>query len=140
LEIKAYNFDATPAFDIANFDSYCRSLETKPYRLDADYIIFGYKMKVGIITIKGIWLKKIWEIAGASKRFALNTQVKQNVLYNIRPYNFSTDKKPVFETKEDFLKAVYLTIGEYHSTEKAISWKQKVCESYLAHYGHDLSF
>ncbi|WP_196761227.1 NgoBV family restriction endonuclease [Streptobacillus moniliformis] len=64
LEIKSFNFSKSPTFDIANFDSYCDSIKENPYRLDADYIIFGYDMeKTGIITIKDIWLKKIWEIA-----------------------------------------------------------------------------
>ena len=53
LEVKAFNYNASPAFDIANFEAYCASLETKAYRLDADYIIFGYVMDSnGEITIK----------------------------------------------------------------------------------------
>ncbi|MCX4328809.1 MAG: NgoBV family restriction endonuclease [Lachnospiraceae bacterium] len=43
-EVKAFNYNATPAFDIANFESYCSSVQKKPYRLDADYLIFGYVM------------------------------------------------------------------------------------------------
>lgn len=65
LEIKAFHYSATPAFDIANFESYCSSVKSKPYRLDADYLIFGYEMESnGDISIKKIWLKKIWQIAG----------------------------------------------------------------------------
>jgi len=53
LEVKAFNYNATPAFDIANFESYCSSVKEKPYRLDADYLIFGYVMSDnGDITIK----------------------------------------------------------------------------------------
>jgi len=44
LEIKTFNADASPAFDIANFNSYCKSLLTNPERLDADYLILSYKM------------------------------------------------------------------------------------------------
>ena len=44
LEVKAFNYDRTPAFDIANFESYCSSVKDKPYRLDADYLVFGYVM------------------------------------------------------------------------------------------------
>ena len=64
LELKSFNNDASPAFDIANFESYCQSLRTKPYRLDADYLIIGYTMneETGNIRIKNIWLKKIWQI------------------------------------------------------------------------------
>lgn len=53
LEIKAFNYNATPAFDIANFESYCSSVKEKPFRLDADYLIFGYIMSnEGNITVK----------------------------------------------------------------------------------------
>jgi type II restriction enzyme len=44
LEIKTFNADASPAFDIANFDSYCTSLLNLPERLEADYLILSYKM------------------------------------------------------------------------------------------------
>lgn len=37
LEVKAFNYNATPAFDIANFESYCSSVKEKPYRLDAGW-------------------------------------------------------------------------------------------------------
>lgn len=132
LEIKAFNFSASPAFDIANFESYCASLESKSYRLDADYLIFGYIMKDGVITIKKIWLKKIWEIAGTSNRYALNTQIKRNVIYNIRPVsNFKYDKDPVFHNKEEFLTAVYSTLESYRGYDRAISWKNNVVNNYF---------
>ena len=55
LEVKAFNYNASPAFDIANFEAYCASLESKAYRLDADYIIFGYTMdNVGNVEIKNL--------------------------------------------------------------------------------------
>ena len=44
LELKTFNADAGAAFDIANFDSYCTSLLETPERIDADYLIFSYKM------------------------------------------------------------------------------------------------
>ena len=60
LEVKAFNYNATPAFDIANYESYIASVAEKPYRLAADYIILGYVMdNDGTITIKKIWLKEM---------------------------------------------------------------------------------
>lgn len=131
LEIKAFNFLASPAFDIANFEAYCASLESKSYRLDADYLIFGYTMNNGIITIKKIWLKKIWEIAGKSNRYALNTQIKRGVIYNIRPVsNFKYDREPAFHSKEEFLAAVYSTLESYRGHDRAVSWKNNVVNNY----------
>lgn len=141
LEIKAFNYSASPAFDIANFEAYCDSLRTKAYRLDADYLIFGYTMNEGIIKINKIWLKKIWEISGSSTRYALNTQIKRDVIYNIRPVsNFKYERAPVFTTKEEFLTAVYLTLKKYRGEDAANIWKEEVIQSYYSHTNTLLNF
>jgi hypothetical protein len=142
LEVKAFNYNASPAFDIANFESYCDSVSVKPYRLVADYIIFGYTMeKNGEINIKNVWLKKIWEIAGKSKRFALNTQVKRNVIYNIRPKsNFRNEKASEFRNEQDFLKAIYDTLAVYRGQENADIWKTRLSENYFSYYNKKLTF
>lgn len=142
LEVKAFNYNASPAFDIANFESYCDSVTKKAYRLDADYLIFGYTMnKDGDISIEKVWLKKIWEISGTSTRFALNTQVKRDVIYNIRPTsNFKKGLPPYFGSKEQFLKAIYETLYVYRGSAKAIQWKQDVIANYLIHTGQTLEF
>lgn len=142
LEVKAFNYDRTPAFDIANFESYCSSVKTKPFRLDADYLIFGYTMdSSGNISVKKIWLHKIWEIAGDSDRFPLKTQVKRNMIYNIRPNTaFKTGKKGPFRDKDDFLKAIYDTLIEYKGQSFADDWKCILAKNYLSYYRKPLSF
>lgn len=142
LEIKAFNYSATPAFDIANFESYCSSVKTKPFRLDADYLIFGYEMSdKGDITIKKMWLKKIWEIAGDSKQYPLKTQVKRGMIYNIRPNsNFKFDGKGPFKSKEEFLNATYLTLASYKSKDFAEDWKRTLAVNFAKYYGHCLQF
>ena len=128
LEIKAFNYSKTPAFDIANFDSYCDSVLKKPYILDADYLIFGYNMNInGEITINDIWLKKIWEIAGKSEKYPLKVQEKRGVIYNIRPNtNFKKYEQPPFNSKEDFIKAIYDTIFIYKGKDIAKEWYDKL--------------
>lgn len=60
LEVKAFNRQASPGFDIADFRMYQEEIIEKPYMLDADYLIFGYDMSdEGIVTIKDLWLKKV---------------------------------------------------------------------------------
>ena len=142
LEVKAFNYDASPAFDIANYESYVKSVSEKPYRLGADYLIFGYKMdKDGTIKIKKIWLKKIWEIAGKSTRYALNTQVKKDVIYNIRPNGkFKRDKDGPFKSKEEFLQAIYETQMKYRGKDNADKWKETLKTNYKAYYHIDLVF
>ena len=142
LEVKAFNYNATPAFDIANYESYIASVAVKPYRLKADYLIFGYTMdENGTIEIKKIWLKKIWEIAGTSQRYALNTQIKRDVIYNIRPNSkFKKDLAGPFSSKEQFLKAMYETQKAYRGEENANNWKNQLQKAYLEYYHEALVF
>lgn len=141
MELKSFNNDASPAFDIANFESYCQSLRTKPYRLDADYLIIGYTMdsQTGIIKVKNIWLKKIWEIAGKSNNYALRTQVKRGMIYNIRPlvwYSNSDNSK--FHSSEEFVEAIYLTLKKYKGSDFAYVWLNDVKRSYKEYYGKEI--
>lgn len=142
LEVKAFNYNATPAFDIANFESYCSSVKEKPYRLDADYLIFGYTMNdSGDITVKKVWLHKIWQIAGTSQRFPLKTQVKRNMIYNIRPNtDFKAGNKGPFRSKDDFLLAIYKTLVIYKGKSFADDWKQTLYTNYKKYYGCNLPF
>lgn len=142
LEIKAFNYNATPAFDIANFESYCESVKNKPFRLDADYLIFGYTMETnGDITIKKIWLKKIWEIAGTSQLYPLKTQVKRGMIYNIRPNSeFKYDKSSPFSNKSQFLKAIYDTLCMYKKSSVANEWKATLISNYKKYYNNTLVF
>jgi len=142
LEVKAFNYNATPAFDIANFESYCSSVKEKPYRLDADYLIFGYTMNsTGDISVKKLWLYKIWQIAGTSERFALKTQVKRDMIYNIRPNSdFKKGKSGPFKSKDDFLKAIYETLSSYKGKLFADDWKRTLANNYKHYYGEALPF
>ena len=142
LEVKAFNYNATPAFDIANYESYVESVAEKPYRLFADYLVFGYVMdNDGKITIKDIWKMKIWELAGTSTRYALNTQVKRDVIYNIRPNSrFKRYLQTPFENKEEFLSAMYETQAKYRGKAAADAWKMKLQQNYKNYYRKELKF
>ena len=142
LEVKAFNYERTPAFDIANFESYCDSIKNNVYRLDADYLVFGYSMsESGNITIKKIWLHKIWEIAGTSNEYALRTQVKRGMIYNIRPNNeFKLDKTGPFATSDKFLKAIYKTLVKYKGRKFANEWKETLANNYFAYFKKKLPF
>lgn len=119
LEVKTFNAQRSPAFDVANFEAYCLSLAENPQRLFADYLIFSYeKLDLGI-RIDNIWLKKIWEITGESNDFPLKVQVKyrdrENNIYsidNIRPIVWYSERNNVaqpFESYLDFVEALYGT-------------------------------
>ncbi len=68
MEIKAFNYKASPGFDIADFRMYEQEIAAKPWMLDVTYLIFGYEMSDnGDVTIKHVWTKKVWEISRAMK-------------------------------------------------------------------------
>ena len=108
LKIKAFNYQNNPAFDVANFDSYLNCLKNNKNILKVNYLIFGYEMNQnGSIKIRKIYLKKIWEICGISKKYPLKVQVKRGKIYNIRPSsNFKKNKQSDFKNEQDFLKAI----------------------------------
>ncbi len=136
LEVKC--FKKSPNFDIANFAAYCRSLTEKPYRLDADYLIFEYAVVEQGIRIENIWLKKVWEIAGNSERAAVNIQWKQNSPVNIRPsvwYSQRAKFRP-FETRKDFVEALKTVLHTTQWYDKV--WFDTVADNYREQTGREL--
>lgn len=138
LELKTFNADASPAFDIANFDSYCTSLLTIPERIDADYLILSYKMENSELSIDNIWLKKVWEMSSPSGKDPIKLQVKRNQIYNLRPCTWYSNrlKYNPFTNKKDFLKAISETHKHYPQCDQyKENWLEKVSEKYFEHTG-----
>jgi NgoBV restriction endonuclease len=136
LEIKTFDFNRSANFDMSNFEDYCRSLKTQAYRLDADYLIFAYALKNGQFSIKNLWLKKIWEMAGSSERYPVKCQVKQDVIVNIRPvswYSENAQFKP-FQTRRDFVSALHKTLLAYAKTKNdSENWFQEVENNFFTY-------
>lgn len=144
LEVKAFNRSATPGFDIADFRMYQEELIDKPYMLNVDYLIFGYDMSnTGTVTIKDLWLKKVWEITRCMDGWPVNLQIKQGVVHKIRPGVWYSTKKgniPMFTCREDFLSAIEETVYQNPKThENAATWKNKFLASYEQFYGVKLN-
>ncbi len=138
LEIKTFDWERGAGFDLANFESYCGSLLTNAYRLDSDYLIIAYKMEDTKITIKNVWLKKIWELSGGSGTYPIKVQEKKQVIYNLRPINWYSDRSTfkAFDSKENFLKALNETRYQYSKTHHDNShWLKKVIKNYTEHTG-----
>ncbi|MEY3997163.1 MAG: hypothetical protein RL344_1506 [Pseudomonadota bacterium] len=139
LELKTFNADASPAFDIANFDSYCTSLLRIPERIEADYLIFSYRMINSELSIDNVWLKKVWEMTSSSGEDPIKMQVKRGQIYNIRPctwYSKRLQYQP-FENKMVFLNAISETLKKYsHSTESySENWLENVKKTYFKNTG-----
>ena len=143
LEIKVFDYAASPNFDVANFDTYIRAILDKPYKIDADYLIIGYELNDSNLVIKQIWLKKIWEICRSSKKFPINTQCKQGKIYNIRPATWyaSDPTFPAFQTRKQFIEALNDTVNVYEHLSNEISkdtWLSCVATKYEQTTGRTL--
>jgi type II restriction enzyme len=142
LEVKSFDWNRGPGFDLANFDSYCTSLLTDAYRLDSDYLIIAYQMKGSSISIKDVWLKKIWQLSCPSGTYPIKVQEKKSVIYNLRPSTWYSERstfKP-FANKEDFLAALNETRYQYPQTRHTNGhWLQNVLKNYMEHTGIKLS-
>ena len=144
LEVKAFNRSASPGFDIADFRMYEKEIIDKPYMLDVDYLIFGYNMSDdGIVTIKDLWLKKVWEITRCMDGWPINLQVKKGAVYKIRPctwYSTQQVRYPPFSCLEDFISAIEQTVWQNPQTRaESGTWMNRFLRSYQNYYGVQLN-
>lgn len=146
LEVKAFNRSASPGFDIADFRMYQSEIIEKPFMLDVDYLIFGYEMSdEGVVTIKDIWLKKVWEITRRMEDWPINLQIKEGHVHKIRPgiwYNEDTARTDFsnFSSLEDFISAIAETVYQNAETHNdAPTWLIRFNKSYKASYGKTLN-
>ena len=149
LEVKAFNKEASPAFDIADFKSYVREILEKPYMLHVKYLIFAYKMNLenGIVTISDMWLKNVWDISASMRKSSIWTvkvQYKNGQIHKLRPalwFSEKESKTPVFSCLEHFLSALEETIYSYSETRNLANsgWKDKLLDNYKKFYGVSLN-
>ena len=140
LEVKAFNYDATPGFDIADFKSFQNEIIEQPWMLHTDYLIFGYHMgEDGIVRIKNVWLKKVWEICRPMDEYPLNLQVKNKVINKIRPAKWyatgNRSKFRIFESLEDFVSAIEETVFKDPNTRAyGGTWLKRFKDAYKKKY------
>ena len=143
LEVKAFNRDASPAFDLADFTGYAKAILKEPWELDTKYLIFGYNMSdEGIVTIKDLWIKNVWEISRSSDKWALNVQYKNGQINKIRPATWYANKAkfPLFQSLEHYLSALEQTLVDYPDTRAlSIGWRKKMQDSYNAFSGRKIT-
>lgn len=144
LEVKSFDYDKSANFDVANFMTYRRSLLNNPYRLNSDYLIFGYRMEGHHIEIVDVWLRKVWEITGPSEDWPLKCQVKQGEVVNIRPvkwYNNERTTFKAFNSALEFVNAFDANQRQWGRTERdplTNTWLRNVKRGYREVTGSDL--
>ena len=143
MEIKAFYHKGAPGFDIADFNAFRQEIVRSPYMLHAKYLIFSYDMDDnGYVIIKNLWLKNVWEICRPMERWALNLQIKRDVVHKIRPATWYSQRGrfKTFEKLEDFLAAVEECVYQNPDTRiGAAHWKPEMIRNYLRHYNITLS-
>lgn len=142
LEVKAFNYKASPGFDIADFNAFQREIISQPYMLDVDYLIFGYVMTDdGYVVIKKVWLQKIYEICRSMEKWPLNLQIKRNVVHKIRPAKwYGASKYSTFKTLEHFLSAMEECVFKNPDTRltSASDWKDNMEKSFKDFYSKEI--
>lgn len=144
LEVKAFNFNATPGFDIADFNAYQTEIILHPYMLHTKYLIFGYQMQDdGYVIIKKLWLQNVWEICRRMENWPLNLQIKDKVVHKIRPCTWYSKGKSIkfkpFENLEHFISAIEETVYQNPKTkEKSGEWLKLFLKSYEKFYSEKL--
>lgn len=116
MDIKCWNFNSQPAFDIANFDSFYRTTYSEPEKITAKYLVIGYKPNKHGFTIEYVALKNLWELLGETATKPMNLQVKQGKPYAIRPINFRKPEK-AFNDVEKMLDAIKKTRDKYPNND-----------------------
>jgi hypothetical protein len=106
MEVKCWNYNNAPAFDIANFNGFYRETYSDPAKLYAKYLIFGYAPTKHGFEIKDIFLKNLWDITTNSQKYPIGLQVKQGQPYAIRPFSFHKTPKKSFGSLKKFLVAI----------------------------------
>ena len=145
LEVKAFNRNGSPGFDIADFRMYVSEIQEKPYMLDVDYLIFGYDMSDdGVVTIKDVWLKKVWQITRRMENYPINLQVKEGVIHKIRPgvwYSERVTDYAIFDCLEDFISAIEETTFKEPKLRSSVAstWLAVFQRNYKAWYGEELN-
>lgn len=144
LEVKAFNRNASPGFDIADFRMYQNEIINKPYMLDVEYLIFGYEMDDnGVVVIRDVWLKKVWEITRRMKDWPLNLQIKEGHVHKIRPGVWYSERNvdyPMFQSMEHFISAIEECVFKNDETHSlAPTWRNRFIESYRVNKGITLT-
>ena len=152
LEIKNFNYDANPAFDVADFYAFVETLPQEIEKLSADYIVFGYHLNEdGVLMVPRIWKFKIWEICGKSKDNHVTAQIRGKNLVDgidtkgriqkLRPYRFNhTSTENKFKSPLEFLTAIQSLLNMNQNTLKNYpGWLDLVKKSYKKTFKTDLS-
>ena len=139
MEVKAFNYKGSPAFDIAEPLAFLDEIIHHPCMLHTKYLIFGYKMdeNTGEVTIENMWLKNLWDITvprNNSKVMLRGGQGKK-----LRPtkwYGKRNNTTESFRSLEHFLSGfIELLMADPTYHDKGNTAKPKIIGAYAEKMG-----
>jgi hypothetical protein len=153
LEIKNFNLDASPAFDVADFYAFIESLPNEIEKLYADYLVFGYRLSSeGTLSIPKVWKLKIWELVGRSSENFVTCQIRGKRMekgidvagrtQKLRPRNIKVlGGSGAFVSASQFLIALQELLNTNRNTREADygTWLMKVRDAHVQKYGRIMS-
>lgn len=110
-----------------------------------DYLILGYDTSDdGVVAIKDVWLKKVWQITRRMENYPINLQVKEGVIHKIRPGVWYSDRVTdyaIFDRLEDFISAIEETTFKEPKLRSSVAstWLAVFQRNYKAWYGEELN-
>lgn len=113
VEVKCWNYEANPGFDLANFNSYIETLYNDSRKLLADYFVLGYVQSEHGFTVKKVYLKKIWELTSVTRNYPIGVQVKRSQPYALRPFSFHKNPDRSFKNRREFVIALKETLAMF---------------------------
>ena len=117
MDIKCWNYEKRPAFDIANFNSFYKVIYNNPSKLFAKYLTIGYTPNAHGFIIEYVDVKNLWDILGPSKKYPIGLQVKSGRPYAIRPINFKDENAESFGELRSLIHAVKETRELFRSED-----------------------
>lgn len=98
----------------------------------------------GVVAIKDVWLKKVWQITRRMENYPINLQVKEGVIHKIRPgvwYSERVTDYAIFDRLEDFISAIEETTFKEPQLRSSVAstWLAVFQRNYKAWYGEELN-
>lgn len=140
LEVKTFDSEASPNFDVANFDAFVRSLwNGDVHRLNTPHLVFSYvtDSATGAISINNYWFKNIWDLTGPSRANGLSLQKKQGSAVNIRPKNWRSNRVQMFTSRQEFVEALSQAVIRF-SPGEYLDWYSVVENHYIQQFNEPL--
>jgi hypothetical protein len=113
FEVKTFNSNTGPGFDISNVSSLIRQLSEDLIKkmFMTKYLVFEYANDGTSFKIVNFWLLNLWQLPSYNSKYPLSLQNKNGQWYNFRPSSKDSWNDPQ-KTPQLFLERILKCIDE----------------------------